>query len=106
MQLNVLPGFALDRGAAHLEALRQRRHDPAAERARLEGAAREFEAIMMELMVKSMRANVPASPIFGRDTGREIFNEMLDSQYARMMVDRGGIGLARLMVAQLADERK
>jgi Rod binding domain-containing protein len=51
-----------------------------------------------------MRANVPESPIFGRSTGQEIFSDMLDSQYARMMVDRGGVGLARLMVSQLADK--
>jgi flagellar protein FlgJ len=104
MQLNVLPDFSLQRGGSQLEAMRQRRQDPAAERARLEGAAKEFEGIMMELMVKSMRANVPESPIFGRSTGREIFSDMLDSQYARMMVDRGGVGLARLMVSQLADK--
>ena len=104
MQLNVLPNFTLESGAAHLKAMRESRKDPAAERARLQHAAKEFEGIMMELMVKSMRANVPESPIFGRNPGREIFNEMLDSQYARMMVDRGGFGLSRLMVSQLADK--
>jgi flagellar protein FlgJ len=103
MQLNVIPGLALERGQAHLQSLHTRgaRQDPGAEQARLKAAAQEFEAIMLELMVKEMRKNVPESPIFGRDTGREVFNEMLDAQYVRLIVQRGGLGLTDLLTRQL-----
>ena len=101
MQISVLPDLALGRGEARLQALRGGAGETDAEKARLRAAAEEFEGIMLELMVKEMRKNVPESPIFGRDNGREIFNEMLDSQYVRLMVDRGGIGLSNLLVRQL-----
>jgi peptidoglycan hydrolase FlgJ len=104
MQLSVMPDFALQRGQSHLDDLRNKRKDPAAELARLQAAAKEFEAIMMEFMVKSMRANVPESPLFGHDNGREIFNEMLDTQYAHLLADRGGLGLAKMLVGQLGSK--
>jgi peptidoglycan hydrolase FlgJ len=105
MQLNVLPDVSLQRGQAQLQTLAGKARDKAVERERLKAAAKEFEGLMLEMMVKEMRKNVPDSPIFGRDSGRAIFNEMLDSQYVRLMVDRGGLGLADMLVRQL-DERR
>ena len=96
----------LGRGEARLKHLRgpDGTRNAEQEHARLEAAAKEFEGIMLELMVKEMRKNVPESPIFGRDTGREIFDEMLDSQYVKRIVDHGGIGLADMLVRQLQDK--
>jgi Rod binding domain-containing protein len=102
MELSVLPNSELERGESRLQALRGHRKNPAQEKERLQSAAKEFEQIMMEFMVASMRKNVPESPLFPHNNGLEIFNEMLDSQYARLMVDRGGFGLANLMVRQLS----
>jgi flagellar protein FlgJ len=98
MELNVLPNIALERGAARLQTLRGGAPDDGR---RLREAAKEFEAIMLEMMVKEMRDNVPESPIFGENRGREIFNELLDGEYVRMMVNRGGLGLADLLTRQL-----
>jgi len=103
MELSVLPQIDLGREQSKLESLRQRTGDPAREKARLGSAAKEFEQIMVEFMVQSMRKNVPESPLFPHNNGMEIFNEMLDSQYARLIVERGGLGLAKLMVRQLSD---
>ncbi len=100
MNLNVIPDIALGRAESRLQQLRPDR-EGAAERARLREAAKDFEAVLLELMVKEMRKNVPESPIFGEDNGRKIFEEMLDSQYVRLMVQRGGLGLADLLVQQL-----
>ncbi len=104
MELSVLPNVDLERGESRLESLRHRAGNPAKERARLTSAAKEFEQIMVEFMVQAMRKNVPESPLFPHNNGQEIFNEMLDSQYARLMVERGGLGLAKMMVRQLADK--
>jgi Rod binding domain-containing protein len=103
MRLNVIPSLGLERGQARLQSLQANgaRRDAGVEPARLKAAAQEFEAILLELMVKEMRKNVPESPIFGRDTGREIFNEMLDAQYVRLVVQRGGLGLTDLLTRQL-----
>lgn len=101
MQLSVLPDFALSGGESRLKQVRGAARDNPE---RLRAAAEEFEAIMLDLMVKEMRKNVPESPIFGQDTGREIFNEMLDNQYVRLMTERGGIGLADMLVRQLGNK--
>jgi Rod binding domain-containing protein len=104
MQLSVLPDFALGRGEAHLEAMRGKAKDPAAQRARLEAAAKEFEGIMMEMMLKEMRKTVPDSPLLGKSNAEDIYQSMLDSQYVHLMEDRGGLGLAQLLVQQLGPE--
>jgi len=104
MELSVLPNADLERGEARLQSLRGHKKDPTQERERLKSAATEFEQIMMEFMVAAMRKNVPESPLFPHNNGQSIFNEMLDSQYARIMAERGGLGLANLMVRQLADK--
>ena len=101
MQLSILPDAALSRGEAQLKALGARSKDSKLEHERLKSAAREFESIMLEIMVKEMRKNVPESPIFGHNNGREIFNEMLDSQYVRLISKHGGLGMANLLVKQL-----
>lgn len=72
-----------------------------AEGARLDKAMHEFESMLLEQMLKDMRATIPDSPLFGKNRGREIFNELLDGQYAKQMENRGGIGLADYMLAKM-----
>ena len=99
MELSVIPDVALARGQNKLQTLRRGAgEDPE----KLRAAAQEFESIMLGFMVKEMRKNVPESPIFGQDRGREIFNEMLDNQYVRIMTERGGIGLTAMLMRQLS----
>jgi flagellar protein FlgJ len=72
-----------------------------AESARLDQVMQEFESLLIEQMLKQMRKNVPDSPIFGESRSREIFNEMLDGEYAKAMEKRGGLGLARFMLEKM-----
>ena len=101
MRIDVIPSLALGRNEARLYAMRGDLPGKEREQARLQEVAEEFEALLLESMVREMRKNVPESPIFGRDTGREIFNEMLDGEYVRLIVQRGGLGIADLLVRQL-----
>jgi Rod binding domain-containing protein len=71
------------------------------EAARLDQVMHEFESLLVEQMLKEMRNNVPESPLFGQSRGREIFNEMLDGEYAKAMEQRGGLGLARFMIDKM-----
>jgi len=68
---------------------------------RLNQVVHEFEALLVEQMLKEMRNNIPDSPLFGPSRAREIFNEMLDGEYARAMENRGGLGLARFMIERM-----
>jgi Rod binding domain-containing protein len=101
MNLSVLPDVAIEQSRARLERLDRPRKDPKAERQRLREAAKEFEVMLLETMVRAMRKNVPESGLFPKDSGREIFQEMLDTKYARLLADRGNFGLDTLMVRQL-----
>ncbi len=101
MRTDVIPSLALGRNEARLLAMRGDLPGRQREQARLKEVAKEFEALLVESMMREMRKNVPESPIFGRDTGREIFNEMLDGEYVRLIVQRGGLGIADLLVRQL-----
>lgn len=101
MRTEIIPEMARQ----HASQALQRRADGArgdAKQARMREVAKEFEALMLESMVRAMRKNVPESPLLGESHARETFQEMLDSEYVSRMVDRGGIGIAELMVRQLS----
>lgn len=65
--------------------------------------AKQFEAIFLKAMMKSMRDGQhfldESSPFRGKS--EETFQEMLDDQYVSKMTDNGGIGLAKFMVQQM-----
>jgi len=100
----LLPSVLTNRPEAPLKALRGAKGDKALERERLKEVSKEFEGLLVEMMVREMRKNVPESPLLGKSTGHQIFEEMLDSEYVRRMVDQGGLGIADMMVRQLADK--
>ena len=67
----------------------------------LETASRQFESLLLNFMIREMRATVPESAIFPPSMAQEIFTSMLDEQYADSLAERGGIGLNRLIIDQL-----
>ena len=72
----------------------------------LKEVAQEFEGLLIEQMVREMRKAVPKSPLLGREIGQEIFNEMLDGEFVRLMVERGGIGLSKFFLNSVQGEGK
>jgi len=79
---------------------------PKQEAARLKEVANEFEAIMMEQMVREMRKAVPKGDLLGREIGQEMFNEMLDGEFVQQMVKRGGIGLTDVLTDALGGKNE
>ena len=75
-----------------------------ADKRALRQAAREFEALLLEQLVKEMRDASPKSKLLGREKGQELFQEMLDGEFVRLMTESGGIGLADFIVRSLADK--
>lgn len=73
-----------------------RQEDPQA----LKAAARQFEAVFLQMVLKSMRAATPQEGIFDSDQTR-FYQELLDSQLAQVMAAQGGTGLASLIEKQL-----
>jgi len=90
--------FALD--VQGLERLKHTaRHDEAAG---LRGAAQQFEALFLQMMLKSMRDTIPSGGMLDSQQA-EFHQSMMDQQWAQTMAGRG-IGLADHLVAQLENQ--
>jgi len=67
--------------------------------------AREFEAMFVGMMLKSMRDTVGKNELTGGGKGEEIFQSMLDQEYATAIAtSQGGVGLAAMIEKQLVRE--
>ncbi|MCE8025808.1 flagellar assembly peptidoglycan hydrolase FlgJ [Billgrantia aerodenitrificans] len=90
--------FALD--VQGLERLKHTaRNDEAAG---LRGAAQQFEALFLQMMLKSMRDTIPSGGLLDSQQ-TEFYQSMMDQQWAQTMAGRG-IGLADHLVAQLESQ--
>ncbi|AJF00849.2 flagellar assembly peptidoglycan hydrolase FlgJ [Pandoraea apista] len=65
-------------------------------------AAKQFEAVFTQMMMKSMREATMSGGLLGSDQ-EKMFNGMLDDQLAQQLASHKGIGLADLMLKQLAN---
>lgn len=74
-----------------------RQDDPQA----LKAAARQFEAVFLQMVLKSMRAATPQEGMLDSDQTR-FYQELLDSQLAQVMSAKGGTGLAAMIEKQLS----
>lgn len=74
-----------------------RKDDPKA----LKAAAQQFEAVFLQMVLKSMRAATPQTGPFDSDQTR-FYQELLDSQLAQVMSAKGGTGLAAVIERQLS----
>lgn len=65
----------------------------------VDSAAQQFEAIFVQMMVKSMRDAVPESGLF-KSSQADFYQSMLDKQWSQVVASRG-MGLADALVDQL-----
>jgi flagellar protein FlgJ len=72
-----------------------------ATRAKLGGAAKEFEAIFVRQMLASARKASFGDELFG-SSATDTFRDMQDSQYADLTAKSGTLGLAKQIEAHLA----
>lgn len=60
--------------------------------------SQDFEALVVGMMMKSMRETVGKDKLTGGGHGDEIYRSMLDQEYAAASVKRGGgLGLAKMI---------
>jgi flagellar protein FlgJ len=74
-----------------------RKEDPQA----LKAAAQQFEALFLQIVLKSMRDTVPQEGPLDSDQTR-FYQELLDAQLAQVLAAQGGAGLAKVIERQLA----
>ena len=96
-QLNTYGGLAVD--SQSLDALRTQAKQ-APDKA-LASAAKQFEAVFMSMLLKSMRDATPQDGMFDTEQTK-MFTSMLDQQLSQNVGGSRGIGLADMMVKQLS----
>ena len=70
----------------------------------LRKSCREFEAVYINEMYKSMRKTVPESDMFERGVAEDIYREMLDMELARQTAAGDGMGIGKAMYEQLQEK--
>jgi flagellar protein FlgJ len=75
---------------------------PADQKADLEKAATQFEAIFIRQMLAAARKASLSGGLFDNQA-TEQFQSMQDSQYADLMSQHGGLGLAKTIAQQLSN---
>ena len=94
---NNLSAIALASDAQGVDALRLKaRTDP---KGAVKETARQFEALLMNVMLKSMRETVAQDGLFDSEQTR-LYTSMLDQQLSQSMALRG-IGIAEVLARQL-----
>ncbi len=65
----------------------------------IRASAQQFEALMLQQMLKAMRATVPRSELTD-SSERRTYEELADQQLASDLAQRGGVGLAKALERQ------
>jgi flagellar protein FlgJ len=67
----------------------------------LRSSCREFEAIYIQEMYKSMRKTIPDSGLFKKGMAEEVYREMIDVELAKQTAAGDGMGIGKKMYDQL-----
>lgn len=92
----VSPSFYADFGALTALGKQAKQNDPQA----IREAARQFESLFTEMMLKSMRAAKLGDDL-GESQESDFYQDMYDQQLAVQMSQGKGLGLAEMLVQQL-----
>ena len=94
---DVSNALALDANALGNLKLSAKQNSPEA----IKGVAKQFEAIFINMMLKSMRDATPSDgPLDSQDT--KLYTAMFDQQISQKLASGKGIGLADMLTKQLA----
>ncbi len=69
--------------------------------AALKQTAKQFEALFVQMVLKQMRQTTPGDPLMGGERSR-FYRDLYDRQLALHLAERGGIGIAEMIVRQLS----
>ena len=89
-----------------LERIEQRLPGNGSEGAKLREAANEFEVLLFQQMMKSMRSAGFETGLVKKSEGEKVFQGMLDEQYARLSTQSKGMGLADMIYKEYCSHLK
>ncbi len=70
---------------------------PARREARLREAAKQFEGLFVQTLLKSMRSTVPMSDLIDNSGEIETYRQLLDEELSQQIGGQGGLGIADLI---------
>jgi len=65
-------------------------------------ACKDFEAILLNKMLSTMRESIPEGGLFEKSYGEKIYQSMLDEQMTNEWAHGKGMGLGELLYKQLS----
>lgn len=69
---------------------------------KLQQRCQEFEAVLVQGMLKSMRATIPDGGLLPKSNDRQIFEELLDREMSMSMARTGNTGIAANLYRELS----
>jgi len=63
-------------------------------------AAQQFESLVLDIVLKSMRKTVSEESLFDNESTR-LYTDMLDQEMSKKIASNGGLGLADMLLKQL-----
>jgi peptidoglycan hydrolase FlgJ len=74
---------------------------PKSEKSKLEKASMDFEALLIQQMLKSMRdASSESEGILPKSNEESLMTEMLDEEIAKEIASKSGIGVSKVLLSQ------
>lgn len=68
----------------------------------LKKACEEFEAYYVQRLFKEMRKTIPDGGLFEQSNEKNIYTEMLDTEYSNVISKGSGTGIAEILYKQLS----
>lgn len=72
----------------------------------LQKAAQDFEAVLLNMVIKAMWKTIPESGLFEKNNATQIYEGLMHSSLSEEMARNGGMGIAKVLYQQLSREQK
>lgn len=68
---------------------------------KMEGAATQFEGLLVQEMIKSMWATIPKDGLISGSSEEEMFRDMLNQSFAEQISEGKGIGVKEVLLKDM-----
>ncbi len=72
----------------------------------LQKATENFEAVLLNMVLKAMWKTIPKSGLFEKNSSSQIYEGLMQSSLSEEMARNGGMGISKVLYQQLSREHK
>jgi len=72
----------------------------------LQKATQDFEAVLLNMVIKAMWKTIPESGLFEKNNSTQIYEGLMHSALSEEMARNGGMGIAKVLYQQLSKEQE